>query len=331
MTLYIAGLVLACLVLYALLAGADFGGGAWDLLATGPRADDQRRVIERAIGPVWEANHVWLIAVIVLLFSCFPRAYSVIATALHLPLTLMLFGIVLRGTSFVFRHYDTHAQPVWRAWSRAFAVTSVITPYMLGVCLGAAASGRIRVDAAGRPDPDLLAAWWAPFPLLTGAFVVATFAFLAAVYLTCETDDPALQDAFRARALGSAVVVTALAWAVFAVAWTDAPHLVDGLWRSAWAPPFQALTGALGVAILRALWTRRYARARALTIVQVTAVVCGFGAAQWPNLVTPDVTFANAAAPPEVLRTVAVGMTLGLAALAPAYAWLMAVFKGRPR
>jgi cytochrome d ubiquinol oxidase subunit II len=320
--LYIAALILASLVLYTLLGGADFGGGVWDLLATGPRADDQRRVIAHAIGPVWEANHVWLIAVIVLLFACFPEAYATIATALHLPLSLMLFGIVVRGVSFVFRSYDGGH---WRGWSRLFAGASALTPYMLGVCLGASASGRIRVGSA----PDLLSAWWAPFPLVTGAFVVAVFAFLAAVYLTLETDDVALQDAFRARALGTAALVTALAWLTFAAMRTGAPHLAAALWTSWWALPFQLTTGALGAGLLAALWGRRYAWARALAMVQATGLVCGFGAAQFPYLVTPDVRFDNAAAPAVVLVTVGVAMTVGLVLLAPAYAWLMRVFKGR--
>jgi cytochrome d ubiquinol oxidase subunit II len=324
--LLLAGLVLACLVLYALLAGADFGGGVWDLLATGPRADDQRRVIERAMGPVWEANHVWLIAILVLLFTSFPRAYATIGTALHLPLTLMLGGIVLRGTAFVFRHYDSHRTEVWRSWSRLFAVTSVITPFMLGVCLGAAASGQIRVDAAGRVAPEAAWAWLAAFPLAVGALTVAVFAFLAAVYLLAEVDDPELQRAFRKRALGASAAVTALAWLTFFAAAEGAPHLRAGLWSSAWALPFQALTGALGAGILTALVTQRRQLARALAALQVAALACGFGAAQYPYIVTPDITFTAHAAPQAVLQVVGGGMVVGLVLLLPAYLWLLRVF-----
>jgi cytochrome d ubiquinol oxidase subunit II len=324
---YLAGLILACLVLYALLGGADFGGGVWDLLATGPRADDQRRLIARTMGPIWEANHVWLIAVIVLLFSCFPVAYATIGTALHLPLTVLLVGIVLRGTAFVFRAYDSARDDVFHRWSRVFAVASVVSPVTLGICLGAVASGGVRVDATGTFRQVYVDPWLAPFPLATGVFVLAVFAFLAAVYLTNETDDPALQEAFRVRALGSAVAVTALAWTVFGTAVRGAPHLVDGLWRSAWAPPFQAVTALLGVVLLHALWTRRYGRARAATALQVVLLVLGFGAAQWPDLITPDVRFAEDAAPEPVLWAVAVAMTLGLLVLAPAYLWLFRVFR----
>ena len=325
--LYLAGIMLAALVLYALLGGADFGGGVWDLLATGKRADDQRRVIAQAIGPIWEANHVWLIAVIVLLFSCFPRAYATISNALHIPLTIMLFGIVLRGSAFVFRTYDSQRDEVFRGWSRVFAAGSILAPFMLGVSLGAAASGRIRLDATGQLAVGFVDGWLAPFPLVTGLFVLAVFAFLAAVYLTLETDDPELREAFRWRALGSAIVVTVLAWVTFALAGTGAPMLRQGLWGSWWSIPFQATTAVLGAVILWALWVRRYQVARLATAAQVAAVVCGFGAAQFPYIVTPDITFANAAAPDTVLRVVALGMTGGLIVLAPAYLWLFRIFK----
>lgn len=325
--LYLAGIILAALVAYALLGGADFGGGVWDLLATGPRADDQRKLIESAIGPIWEANHVWLIAILVLLFSCFPLAYAALATALHLPFTIMLLGIVLRGSAFVFRSYDARREEVFRAWSRVFAVSSVIAPLMLGISLGAAASGRIRVDPTGRVTNGLVDGWWAPFPVAVGVFVVAVFAFLAAVYLAHETDDDELAEAFRTRALLSAVAVTGLAWVVFLLAADGAPRLRAGLWSSWWAPSFQLGTAALGLGVIHGLWTRRYGRARLLAMVQVTALVCGFGAAQFPMLITPDVSLYSAAAPATVTRLVAITMTVGLIALLPAYLWLVRVFK----
>jgi cytochrome bd ubiquinol oxidase subunit II len=126
-TLLTLGLLFAALVLYAVLGGADYGGGVWDLLAFGPRAREQRGLIETAIGPVWEANHVWLIFMIVLLFTAFPRAFAALSTALHIPLTLMLLGIVLRGTSFTFRQYHSEDDTVQRRWGRLFAISSVFT------------------------------------------------------------------------------------------------------------------------------------------------------------------------------------------------------------
>src|SRR5678815_2437613 len=142
----IAGVMIAALVLYALLGGADYGGGVWDLFALGKRQREQRALIADAISPVWEANHVWLILVIVVLFTAFPPAFAAIATALHIPITLLLIGIVLRGTAFTFRTYDVQRDDVQRRWSLIFSIASIITPILLGTILGAIASGTIRVE-----------------------------------------------------------------------------------------------------------------------------------------------------------------------------------------
>ena len=193
----IALIMLLSLVIYVVLGGADFGGGLWDLLARGPRAEAQRRLIDQAIAPVWEANHVWLILVVVLLFSGFPRAFAVAATALHVPLSLMLLGIVLRGSAFTFRHYGQGAGA--RSWGRVFAGASVFTPIFLGMTLGAVSAGEIRVR--GGLVEGGSSVYWAPwigwFPLSVGLLALALFAFLAAVYLCCEAGEAALQDDFR--------------------------------------------------------------------------------------------------------------------------------------
>src|SRR4030095_3059205 len=129
--------MLGALVAYAVTGGADFGGGLWDLLASGPRAAGQRRLVEQALAPVWEAHHVWLIYVLVILFTAFPPAYAALGTALHVPLTVMLVGIVLRGSAFVFRQYGGGPAAAVEAWGRVFAVASVVTPFFLGAVLGA--------------------------------------------------------------------------------------------------------------------------------------------------------------------------------------------------
>ena len=179
----IAGVMIASLVLYALLGGADYGGGVWDLFAFGPRAREQRALIADAISPVWEANHVWLILVIVVLFTAFPPAFAAIATALHIPITLLLMGIVLRGTAFTFRTYDVQRDDVQRRWSLIFSIASIITPVLLGTILGAIASGTIRVKN-GSVTSGFFNSWLEPFPFAVGFFALALFAFLAAVYLT---------------------------------------------------------------------------------------------------------------------------------------------------
>src|SRR5689334_16529185 len=223
--------MIASLVLYALLGGADYGGGVWDLFAFGRRAREQRALIADAISPVWEANHVWLILVIVMLFTAFPPAFAAIATALHIPITLLLIGIVLRGTAFTFRTYDAQRDDIQRRWSLIFSIASIMTPILLGTTLGAIASGTIRVEN-GVVTTGFFDSWLAPFPLAVGFFASALFAFLAAVYLTVEADEHALQEDFRLRALLSGVVVGVLALTVFVLAGTGAPSVRAGISRT---------------------------------------------------------------------------------------------------
>ncbi|MCB9762625.1 MAG: cytochrome d ubiquinol oxidase subunit II [Alphaproteobacteria bacterium] len=326
--LLVALVMWAALVIYTLTGGADFGGGVWDLLATGPRKLEQRRLVASAIAPIWEANHVWLILVVVLLFVCFPSAFAAISTALHVPLTLMLIGIVLRGAAFVFRAYDpAHKDTATGGWRLVFAISSAVTPVMLGVVLGAVASGRMTL-VDGVAQTDFVSEWWAPFPFALGAFVLAMCAMLAATWLTVETGDVALQHDLRRRALGSAAAVAGLAWLTLLLAEDGAPHLHAALTGAPWALPFQVATASVGVAGVWALWTARYRQARWLVGAQVVAVIGGFGLAQWPFLIAPDLTFAQAAAPEVVLRPVLAALGLGAVVLLPAFGWLYRVFKG---
>jgi cytochrome d ubiquinol oxidase subunit II len=327
--LWMAGAILSSLTIYALGGGADFGGGVWDLLASGPRARAQREAVAHAIGPIWEANHVWLILVVVLLFVGFPTGFAAITTALHIPLTLMLIGIVLRGSAFAFRSYDVEGDPVQGRWGRVFAVASVATPVMLGISVGAVASGGIPVRD-GRAVTDFVSCWWAPFPVAVGLLCLALFAFLAAAYLTCEVHEPALQDDFRRRGLAAGVAVGACAWAALALAPSGAPLVWAGLLRSWWSLPFHALTAAAALLALATLWRRRYRLARACAMVQTALVLWGWGLAQFPYLLPPDLTFATAAAPARVLRLVLGALVAGLVLLAPSLAYLYKVFKGGP-
>lgn len=327
----VALVLLAALVLYTLGGGADFGGGVWDLFACGRTGARQRDVIAHALGPIWEANHVWLILVIVLLFVCFPAAFAALSTALHVPLTVMLIGIVLRGSAFTFRTYDRSDHDVQRRWSRVFAIASVVTPLMLGVCVGAVLSGDIGVDmASGIVSGGFFAPWLAPFPFAVGLFALTLCAFLAATYLTVEAAEQDVRRAFRARALVSAVATGVLAWTCFALARTGAPVMHEGLSGRDGSLMFQIVTGSVAVGAIAALWTEHYAVARALAIAQVTLIICGWGFAQYPMLIPPDVSIANAAAPPNVLRAVLTVLAVGAVVLLPSLAYLYRIFKLQP-
>ena len=327
--LCVAGVMLISLIIYMLTGGADFGGGIWDLFATGPRAKSQRALITQAIAPIWEANHVWLIVIVVLLFVAFPLAFAAISTALHIPLTLMLIGIVLRGSAFVFRTYDVQSETRHRRWSRVFAIASAITPVMLGITLGAVASGTIHVDVeSGQVDTDFISAWLAPFPIAIGLFTLTLCALLAAVYLTLETDDTALQEDFRQRALIAAVSVGAMAGLSFLLSAEGAPTIRRGLGSTTWSIPFHILTGVVALSAIWTIWNRQFRLARLLVPIQVTLIVFGWGLAQYPFLVTPDLTFANTAAPDAVLRPILIILGIGGVLLIPAFWYLYAVFKG---
>ena len=311
---FILGLVMAAaLTAYALLGGADYGGGVWDLLATGPGAGRQRATIARAIGPVWEANHVWLILVVTVLFTGFPPAFAWLGTHLHLPIMLALIGIVLRGSAFVFGAHGASLEE--DGWGRLFAVASTVTPVLLGILVGAITQGE-----PGR--------WLTPFSLSVGLFTLTLFAYLAAVYLTLEAREPDVREAFRARALAAGVLAGAMALTTLFLA-RRAPHLWEGLTGSLWAIPLHGLTAAAAIGTLGALWTRRYWWARSAAIVQVTLIVWGWALTQYPYLIRPQLTFDTAAAPRATLVLLVQVLACGAAVVLPSLIYLFRVFGPR--
>jgi cytochrome bd ubiquinol oxidase subunit II len=225
----IAAIMLISLILYGVMGGADYGGGMWDLLASGVRAQRQRHAIAEAIAPIWEANHVWLILVIVLLFSAFPRAYSTIMIALHIPVAAMLIGIVLRGSAFAFRKYDSNDDAVQRRWSTVFGVASFLTPFFQGLTMGALATGDIHL-VGDHVTTGFFAGWLTPFAFACGLFALALFAFLAATYITVDTrSEPDLQQDFRLRAIWAQITSVGLAVLVFITSRDGAPLMYRGL------------------------------------------------------------------------------------------------------
>jgi cytochrome bd ubiquinol oxidase subunit II len=326
----VAALLALSLNAYVLFGGADFGGGVWDLLASGPRRDRQRAVIAHAIGPIWEANHVWLILAIVLTFTCFPPVYARLGTVLHIPLTLMLVGVVLRGSAFTFRTYDSQHDATQRRWGRIFASASVITPVLLGVSIGAVASGRVGRPGSGGFVEGFVEPWLTPFAFSVGLLALTLFAFLAAVFLTLETQDPQLCEDFRRRALGSGVAVFFASGLVLLLSHGAAPLVRTGLLSSPWAIPLHLATGVTAVAVLAALWFRRFRLARIAVGLQVTLIFWGWPLAQYPLLIPPDISIARAAAPDTTLRLVLITLAIGGVLLLPSIWYLFQVFKSGP-
>ncbi len=319
--------ILISLILYALLGGADFGGGIWDLLAIGSRAERQRKAIAEAIGPIWEANHVWLILVVVLLFTGFPTGFAGAMTALNIPLTVMLVGIVLRGSAFIFRKYDSGSATGQRRWGTAFGCACVLTPFFQGVILGALSTGQIRI-VNHQVVSGFFAGWLTPFAFGCGIFALALFAFLAATYLTLDTkDQPDLQNDFRRRALWSGLILAPIAWVVFLTSEHGAPEMYHGLTHW-WAPLLLAWTGVTAGVALVALRRRWFSLARIAAISEVTLVLVGWSLAQYPNIVTPDITVSNSHAPAITLRLLILALGAGAIALLPSLVFLFRIFKG---
>jgi cytochrome d ubiquinol oxidase subunit II len=326
--LFVCGALLVTLTIYVLTGGADYGGGVWDLLASGPRAAAQRDLIERAIGPIWEADHVWLILVVVILFNGFPPAFATIMIAMHIPVTLMLVGIVLRGSAFSFRSYGGGRDRAQREWGRVFSIASLVTPVLLGVIIGAIASGRIPKNP--RHLDDFLLPWMTPFCFAVGIFALVLFAYLAAIYVTLETDDAELREDFRVRAIGTGIAVGVIAGIVLLLSFHGAPGIWAGLTQRVWTWPLIWMTSGLGLAALYALWTQRFELARLCAAGQVALILWGWAFAQFPYLLEPDVDIYNAAAPSITLHILAGALAAGALILLPSYRYLLNVFKSRP-
>jgi cytochrome d ubiquinol oxidase subunit II len=330
-----AGAILASLVLYVLFGGADFGGGVWDLLARGPRATDRRHLTAGAIGPVWETNHIWLIIAIVILFTAFPAAFAAVCTALFVPLTIVLAGIVLRGAAFAFHAYRLHEERGAGRWGSVFASASLVTPVFLGVVFGAISSGRIRATEPLAFTGDLRL-WLSPFPISVGLLVPTAFAFLAAVYLILETEDPGLREEFRRDSIRTAAALVVVSGLTLALAAVDAPDFFRALTGRLWSIPLVAADAAAAAGAIAFLASRRYPLARACAAAQVSLLLIGWGMAQYPYLVRPDITVFSAAASPRTLRFLLAALAAGAAFLFPAIFLLLRVFKweaisGTPR
>lgn len=322
----LAIIMVIALNFYVLLGGADYGGGVWDLLSFGSRADKQRELIAEAIGPIWEANHVWLILVIVILFTGFPLAFGQISTYLHIPLTLMLVGIVLRGSAFTFRSYDSHDDAVQRRWGRMFAIASTITPVIIGIIVGAISSDKFPLIGSDFLS-NFVWTWLRPFPICVGFFALALFAFLASVYLTVEAVDADLKADFRARALAAAGLVFVLAMLVFWLAGDDAPHIRQVLENSVWTIPLHLATGCFAVGAIAGLWKRQYRLARLCAVLQVSLILWGWALAQFPFLVRPAITIYAAAAPDATLHLLLSALIAGAVLLFPSFYYLFRIFK----
>jgi cytochrome bd ubiquinol oxidase subunit II len=286
----VAAILWVGVTLYAVFGGADFGAGMWDLVAgRSDRAERARALIDHSIAPVWEANHVWLIFVLVVLWTAFPPAFSAVMTTLYVPLALAALGIVLRGSGFAFRH--ALPGPVRAPATRMFGISSLLTPFFMGTVVGAVASG--EVPAGGGGDP--ISSWTGILPLITGVLFVAVSAYLAAVFLVRDAGaagDEDLEDYFGRRALAMAVIAGGAAVAGVLALRSDARFVYDGLTGP--GLPLVIASGLCGLGALVLLARRVTLAIRPLAVAAVAAVVWGFFVAQHPYMLPESLTIDEA-------------------------------------
>jgi len=302
--------------LYALFGGADFGAGFWDLVAgfDERKGERPRGRIQRSLVPVWEANHVWLIFILVVLWTAFPEAFGAIMSTLYVPLALAALGIVLRGAGFAFRK-SVQRLEYRRAMGAVFAISSLLTPFFMGTVVGAIAAGHVPAEGNGAA----FSSWLQPLPLLTGALFVASGAYLAAIFLVADSaraGDAEMESYFARRALWAAGVAGALALAGVFALHSEARYVFDRL--TAEGLPLVIVSGLCGLAVLVLLLRGARRGLRPLAAGAVVAVIWGWGVAQFPYLLPTSLRIDQAAAPGPTLDAVLIVFVIAAIVVLPA-------------
>jgi cytochrome d ubiquinol oxidase subunit II len=316
----VAAAMFVGVIAYALFGGADFGSGFYDLTAgSGPRGAELRTLVDHSLGPVWEANHVWLIYVLVMWWTGFPTAFAAAMTTLFIPIMFALLGIVLRGAGFAFRKYaETYAQA--RLFGMIFAASSLITPFFLGAVIGGIASGRVPRGGYG----DQFGSWLNPTSMVGGCLAVATSAFLAGVFLTADAargGRTVLAERLRARTLAVGVLAGLIVFAGLYPVVRDAPTLSQGLRDRGW--PLLAMAAIAGAVAVVLIFRRRYRVARVFAAIAVAAVVTGWGVGQYPWILVDQLTINEAAGAPATMAGLLLVVALAVLLILPAFAYLL--------
>jgi len=318
---FVIALLWIGLTFYAVFGGADFGAGFWDLTAgSTEKGQPIRALAAHSIGPVWEANHVWLIFVLVVLWTGFPFTFASVMSGLYIPLTAAAIGVILRGSGFAFRKAVTGAQAE-RAFGATFALSSVITPFFLGTVAGGIASERVK---PGNSFGNAINSWWNPTSVLGGTLAVASCAFLAAVFLCADAyrdNEQGLVRAFQRRAIGAGTACGVIALAGIAILHSDAPYLYHGLTHR--GLPLVLISAASGILTIALIVRRSFALARVTAVGAVVAVLWGWAAGQYPRVLGPTLTIEDAAGAHDTLVALVVAIFAGAVVLAPSLFWLL--------
>lgn len=319
---------------YVVTGGADFGVGILECFAPRAERSQLRKAGERAIAPVWEANHVWVIVALVILFVGFPMIHVQLVTTLHVPMLLMLVGIVLRGTAFTFRYYDVIPDAnTTRLWNVLFRAGSVLVPLVFGHLVAAMSRGQMRATPT-TVWGSYFAPWLGAFPLAVGVFVVCLFAWLAAVFLVSETTEEKLPAARRRGRRWTLAMLVAGVLVTIAGLWEQVPWLV-----LEFVPSILGVSLVAGTAGVALVWRElRFANTpphgwtiRVVAALVAAAILSGYWGAEYPTAVeladAPALTWHGSAAPQATFEALAWALLLAACLILPGLAWLYRLFK----
>lgn len=327
MTEIILAVLVIALLLYVLLGGADFGAGILELI-TGKRGID---TISKAIAPVWEANHVWLILAVVIMFNGFPLAYTSMSTYLHIPLLIALLGIIIRGSSFTFRYYDiVNGKNYSDYYSWFFRISSLITPFFLGIILGALISGRIPSSPEGSFVESFIRPWLSSFTIATGIFITLLFAWLAAIYTLGEAKNDTFH-LFKRTALILFILLIIGGLSVFITAETNGVHLIRQFSQSQ-ISILCVIIASIAVPLMwKSVMRKNITRTRVLAGLITTCILIGWFAVQFPVMISRSdgnhLTVWNSQAPHATMFYLMFALIIGSILIFPAFAYLFRVFK----
>ncbi|GAB4252203.1 MAG: cytochrome d ubiquinol oxidase subunit II [Thermoleophilia bacterium] len=322
-----AALLGAALVFYAVFAGADFGVGVWIAESRLRGRGGHQLSLLRAMGPVWETNHIWLIVVIVTLFTAFPSAFAALFIALLVPLVLLLLGITVRGAAFAYWHYGESLPRRLPATVETLAVASLLTPFFMGMAVTSPAAGTIRL-VQGEVVTGAWESWTSGFTLMGGLTALGICAYLTPIYMTVRTAGET-REGFRRRGIAGALTLGVLTTATLPVAWRSAPDFFAEL-TSPVPLAFVAAAVILGITALGDLWIKQYRAAQLTAAATVTTTIGGFLAALYPDLILGQMSIQEAAAPRSTLIAYLVTLALGSLILVPSLAYLYYTYRGNP-
>lgn len=323
--------IAASLLLYVVLGGADYGAGILELLPSGKLREKQKKLINRAMGPVWEANHMWLIIVVVIAFMGFPKGFTIIMTSLHIPMVALLIGIVIRGAAFTFRHYDAIQEPrSQKFYTWLFGLSSLWTSIWFGIIAASLFRGEIDTRAAGFTEA-YIDPWLGLYPLSTGLFATSIFAYLASIYLIGETSDVEMKRYYSRRAFTFNIAVVACGGLAFLTSYAEGGDLTELFFGD----PLSVGCLIMATLFFAVLWFAAKKRntyvIRILAAGQAACILTGWSYAYAPNILidkaTGPLSFYAAAAPDPTLLQLNIALLVGSVFIFPSLFFLLRVFK----